>query len=495
MSKLRRRNYDEAIRLCTQILAENPYDRAVWFLKCRALTLKDWIDDTEMEEEGVGDLLLDENAVAATPRPGTSLSKPATGGNNNGVDQSVRPVSSGGRPVTGFARPGTSSLGGDQKDISVEKAFKGSRPGTSRPMTSLGRQVRLGTASMISDGGVFINIQKLNLRKYASRPALAKALCDYLIYHEHNPRIALELSALATVQCDYKDWWWKARLGKCYYQLGLLRDSEKQFKSSLRQQSMVVSVLELCKVYVKLDQPNTAIETYLKSSDIHTSDTAVLLGAARIHDMLNDVDEGVKLYTKVLQLDASCVEAIACLASHHFYSDQPEVALQYFQRLAQMGLNSTELWNNLGLCCFYASQYDMALNCFEQALALADDENMADVWYNIGQISIGIGDLGLAYQAFKIGVSINSNHAECYNNLGVLELRKGSIAQARSNFQASQRIAPYMFESFFNGALLAYKLGNHQESYKLVSKSLEAYPNHSDSQDLKGQLKALFTML
>ena len=91
----------------------------------------------------------------------------------------------------------------------------------------------------------------------------------------------------------------------------------------------------------------------------------------------------------------------------------------------------------------------MALNCFERALALADDENMADVWfvdirrdtgrddlvtdakasahtciymlgrYNIGQISIGIGDLGLAYQAFKIGVSINSNHAECYNNLGV----------------------------------------------------------------------------
>ena len=36
------------------------------------------------------------------------------------------------------------------------------------------RQVRLGTASMLSDGGVFINAQKINLRKYASRPALAK---------------------------------------------------------------------------------------------------------------------------------------------------------------------------------------------------------------------------------------------------------------------------------------------------------------------------------
>lgn len=33
-----------------------------------------------------------------------------------------------------------------------------------------------------------------------------------------------------------QDWWWKARLGKCYYQLGLLRDAERQFVSSLKNQ-------------------------------------------------------------------------------------------------------------------------------------------------------------------------------------------------------------------------------------------------------------------
>ena len=62
---------------------------------------------------------------------------------------------------------------------------------------------------------------------------------------------------------------------------------------------------------------------------------------------------------------------------------------------------------------------------------MAGDDNMADVWYNIGQVAIGIGDLGVAYQSFKIAVSCDSNHAESYNNLGVLELRKGSIDQSR----------------------------------------------------------------
>lgn len=48
--------------------------------------------------------------------------------------------------------------------------------------------------------------------------------------------------------CCLQDWWWKARLGKCYYQLGMLRDAEKQFLSALKTTDMVTTVLELSKV-------------------------------------------------------------------------------------------------------------------------------------------------------------------------------------------------------------------------------------------------------
>lgn len=53
-----------------------------------------------------------------------------------------------------------------------------------------------------------------------------------------------------------------------------------------------------------------------------------------------------------------------------------------------MGVYNAELFTNLGLCCFFAQQYDMTLNCFERALSLASDENMADVWYNIGHVAV-----------------------------------------------------------------------------------------------------------
>ena len=89
----------------TIVLEQCP--QAVWYLKTRALTLQDWIDDTEVEEEvgfqskrpeglsprlcvkaacsglpfvlqGLAELLMDDNATAAVARPGTSLKRPKT---------------------------------------------------------------------------------------------------------------------------------------------------------------------------------------------------------------------------------------------------------------------------------------------------------------------------------------------------------------------------------------------------------------------------------
>lgn len=54
-SRLRRRRFDDAVSICTDVLEKNALDQQAWFLKVRASTLKDWVDDTELEEEGVSD--------------------------------------------------------------------------------------------------------------------------------------------------------------------------------------------------------------------------------------------------------------------------------------------------------------------------------------------------------------------------------------------------------------------------------------------------------
>uniref|UniRef100_A0A8C0Q793 Tetratricopeptide repeat domain 8 n=1 Tax=Canis lupus familiaris TaxID=9615 RepID=A0A8C0Q793_CANLF len=307
---------------------------------------------------------------------------------------------------------------------------------------------------------------------------------------------ALDLAALSTEHSQYKDWWWKVQIGKCYYRLGMYREAEKQFKSALKQQEMVDTFLYLAKVYISLDQPVTALTLFKQGLDKFPGEVTLLCGIARIYEEMNNISSAAEYYKEVLKQDNTHVEAIACIGSNHFYSDQPEIALRFYRRLLQMGVYNCQLFNNLGLCCFYAQQYDMTLTSFERALALAEnEEEAADVWYNLGHIAVGIGDMNLAHQCFRLALVNNNNHAEAYNNLAVLEMRKGHIEQARALLQTASSLAPHMYEPHFNFATVSDKIGDLQRSYVAAQKSEAAFPGHVDTQHLIKQLKQHFAML
>ena len=168
---------------------------------------------------------------------------------------------------------------------------------------------------------------------------------------------ALDLAVQATQACQYKDWWWKVQLGKCYYMLGLVRDAEQQFRSALRECKTIETVLRLVRVYIKLDQPLAALELCKKGLEYFPNDVditkinnflilfssnvtewfywilqvCVLTEMARIFEGMNNVAMSVKYYKVIAHEDASNTEAIATIGLHHFYNDQPEIALRYYR--------------------------------------------------------------------------------------------------------------------------------------------------------------------
>ncbi|KAG9481776.1 hypothetical protein GDO78_010805 [Eleutherodactylus coqui] len=391
-----------------------------------------YVDEIDLDQEGIAEMTLDDNSIAQVARPGTSL-RQATAKKFEGPSPAVRPVTQSGRPLTGFVRPSTQS----GRPGTMEQAIRTPRTAhTARPITSAsGRYIRLGTASMLTNpDGPFINLSRLNLSKYAQSPNLAKTLCEYIFHHENDVKNALELAALATENAQFKDWWWKVQLGKCYYRYDLRE--------------------------------------------------------------MNNLTSATEYYKELLKQDNTHVEAIACIGSNHFYTDQPEIALRFYRRLLQMGVYNCELYNNLGLCCFYAQQYDMILTSFERALSLAEnDEEVAEVWYNLGHVAVGIGDLNLAYQCFKLTLANNNDHAEAYNNLAVLEMRKNHVEQARALLQTSAALAPHMYEPHFNFACLSDKIGDLQSSYLAAQKSEAAFPDHVETQQLLEKLRQHFAVI
>ena len=82
---------------------------------------------------------------------------------------------------------------------------------------------------------------KLNAKNVAKKRHIAKAIVDYLIYVESNYRRALDIASEATILTNYQDWWWKARIGKCHFKMGVIKDAERQFISSLKDQHMITT--------------------------------------------------------------------------------------------------------------------------------------------------------------------------------------------------------------------------------------------------------------
>ena len=180
-----RREFEQCIEKCTEILEKTPYDEAIWSLKTRALTANVRVDDIEAEEEGIVDLVLDDNAIRQVPRPGTSLRiAPTASGQQMGLtSQAYRPTSGSGRPLSGVVRNDQTGRPG-----TMENALKTPRTAkTARPVSAAsGRFVRMGTASLLSQpDGPFINLARLNIGKYSKQPNISKALFEYVFHHEN----------------------------------------------------------------------------------------------------------------------------------------------------------------------------------------------------------------------------------------------------------------------------------------------------------------------
>lgn len=251
-------------------------------------------------------------------------------------------------------------------------------------------------------------------------------------------------------------------------------------------------MLELIKVYYKLDLPNNIKELLEASIKTHPNDVNLLISLARIFESMGNYEESIITYGKVLKLDQSNIEAMSTIASSQFYEDKPEASLKLYRRILQCGIKSAELWSNIALCCFYSNQYEFVFPAFQNALQLSKESDTADIWFNISVVLIGLGQEGLAYQSLKIGLSLNNNHSESYNNIGVLEIRKGELESGRSNYRMSQKYGEHMYESYYNGALIAYRMGEFQDSYILIQKALEIYPNSINGKELYNELHELF---
>ena len=94
----------------------------------------------------------------------------------------------------------------------------------------------------------------------------------------------------------------------------MYRDAEKQLKSAIKQQEMVDTFLYLGKVYIRLDQPLTAVETYKQGLEKFPGETTLLTGMARIYEVKCACVPAC-VFACVCMFVCVCVCVFACLCA------------------------------------------------------------------------------------------------------------------------------------------------------------------------------------
>lgn len=151
---------------------------------------------------------LDTEILATAPKPGTSL-RTATAIKTGQRTASSRPRTSTGRPLTGLARPGT------MQQRAGTSSLTGNRTALQTGRLNTARNIRLGSASIFNLGDNTFNMSRLNPSVFATKPAIAKILFQFLYYSEGDIKKALDLcnAVMDLNKTEAECFWWYTQKG------------------------------------------------------------------------------------------------------------------------------------------------------------------------------------------------------------------------------------------------------------------------------------------
>jgi len=493
--------YDSGASTATEMLKMDPEAKLPWAIKMVNLTenVKNLNEDESAEL--LGEELFAENQIQKTARPGTSL-KAAINKKTDRFDPNgpaMRPQT-GSRPLSGFARPGTSTrpTTGNAATLATPKTAARLGTGTARPVTGKNLRANLQTAQAYAQNEngnePFLNISRLNLEKYAEDEIQSKILFEHIFNVHQDYRLALTLAENANSYSNENDSYWKMAMALCNLRLGMIRKAEEYAIDFTKATKLPSGAILLSHIYRKLDQPVAAAKTLSKCIRKHPNDILLLSNLARLDSLRGLHEESTKNYQKILELDPSNREALCIIAADQFYNNDPVQSFSYYRRSLQSGTVCAATYNNIGLAASAIGQIDLAFRCFQFGLKVAeDDEEIEMIWYNIGNVAMQIGEFQLARRCYKISVAAGDG-GMALNNLGVLSALEEERILASSLFKQAEQ-AQMGWEALWNCALLAHEKGDEETAFEYLKKAIELNPDDKQSQDLFKHLSHKFRLI
>src|SRR5215510_8859942 len=125
------------------------------------------------------------------------------------------------------------------------------------------------------------------------------------------------------------------------------------------------------------------------------------------------------------------------------------------------------------------------------AQAVAEGDNVAEAYCNLGIIDLDRGNLLEALDHFTQSLKHDPRHVEAHYNLANLYYDASNLQLAKLHYEAAAQIEPGFPLVYFNLSLVYHKLGMHDEAATALGKYRELEPEDEDIEVLDQLLKAI----
>jgi protein O-GlcNAc transferase len=179
-----------------------------------------------------------------------------------------------------------------------------------------------------------------------------------------------------------------------------------------------------------------------------------------------------------IQQQLSVDEAYA-QALEHFNAERYTIADQLCTAIIKAMPNHVYAINLIGLIAQRVGRHDLAIELFQKSISI--DSNIALLYYNLGTSLFALGRTEEAVNNYQKSISINPDFIDAFSNLGVALQVQGKVEEAITSYKKAVSIKPDDEVVYSNLGNALKDQGQLEEAVKSYQKAISLKPDYAEA--------------
>jgi Tfp pilus assembly protein PilF len=199
------------------------------------------------------------------------------------------------------------------------------------------------------------------------------------------------------------------------------------------------------------------------------------------------VDEGISRYRAALQLQPTNPTIHNAIGAAELHRGNATKALESFNRALQLAPSYSDARNNRGAAYVRLNQLALAENDFLEVLADNTYANRAGVYFNLGSLYLGRGNLAAAEENLRKSAR-PSGPVDAYALLAEVLHKQGKSALAESTLREGLNRAPERADLALSLAELLLQEGRTEEAQEMFHRVITLAPQSQEADTARKRL-------